>query len=89
MNSWAGMRHDQRAAAEVSGGTVEDYPTTWREDFTYWFTYYWWPTKRWMPKVSLWWGYHVHRFPKPPPLDKDAVYQRLFGPGSDSRVFEP
>ena len=78
------MRATLAAAAEACGGDEADYPMSRRERFAFWFTYFWWPTKRWMPKVDLWWGYHVRRYPKPPPLDKDPVYQRLFGEGREA-----
>lgn len=75
MGSWANMLHDDRLTREV---THTDFPLSLREHVEMWFTYYWWPTRRWMPKVSLWWAYHVRRYPKPPPLHEDPVFQRLF-----------
>ena len=35
----------------------------------------------WWDRLSIWWGYKSGRYPKPPPLDQDPVYQRLFGEG--------
>jgi hypothetical protein len=56
---------------------------SWREKFCHWFVFEWWPTRRWMRHVWLWWGYHVRGYPKPPPLDQDPVFQALFGDGGD------
>lgn len=76
MGSRADMRQTLAAADEACGDGP--YPMSRREKFAFWFTYFWWPTKRWMPKVDLWWHYNVLRYPKPPPLHLDPVYKRLF-----------
>jgi hypothetical protein len=76
-HSWVAMRHDQEDIAQAfspEGPCKED--LWW--DICHWMTYYWWPTRRWMPKVSLWWGHHVRRFPQPPPFNEDPV-ARHFG----------
>lgn len=68
MGSRADMRRDLR-----------DYlaDTPWREQFTTWLTYYWWPTRRWMPKVGAWWHYKILRYPPIPPLAKDRIAQHF------------
>lgn len=62
--SWADMRHDL-------GEFLPDM-SLW-ERFKTWVEFYWWPTRRWMPKVSMWWAYKVLRYPPPPPLVKDRI----------------
>lgn len=57
----------------LSDGT--EIEVTWRDRFV---------TSRPVRPVWLWWGYHVRRYPKPPPLDQDPVYQRLFGKDADA-----
>lgn len=69
MTAWADMKHDLLPLG----------PMTWWQKVSAWARFYWWPTKRWLPKVEAWWLYNVRRYPKPPPLDLDPVYQRLFG----------
>lgn len=66
MTAWGDMRHDL-----VPLGGFDD--ERLRYKLSMWFTYYWWPTRRWMPRLSLWWGYNVRRYPKPPPFVKDRI----------------
>lgn len=82
MRSWKAMRHDNELAKKVVPLHPDDEPSLWY-DFTHWAEFYCPLTRRWMPKVSLWWHYNVRRYPKPPPLDQDRVYQRLFPPCPD------
>jgi hypothetical protein len=66
--SWRNMRRDlAEFLPEMSR----------REKVTTWFTYYWWPTRRWMPTVTLWWAYKVLRYPKPPPMALDRIAQHF------------
>lgn len=65
----AGMRSDLATVGY-------DEMTRW-EKTSMWLRFYWWPTRGWLPKVESWWLYNVRRYPPPPPLDEDPVYQRL------------
>lgn len=69
MTAWADMKHDLTPLG----------PMTLREKVSSWVRFYWWPTRSWLPKVEASWLYHVRGYPKPPPLDQDPVYKRLFG----------
>lgn len=63
MTAWADMKHDLLPLG----------PMTRREKIKAWVSYYWWPTRRWLPKIEMWWDYNVLRYPKPPPLVKDRI----------------
>jgi hypothetical protein len=76
MGSWARMRQDQESVNKDF--PVPDDCKDWRFDLSLWLCHYWKPTRGWGSKVSLWWGYHVRRFPKPPPFHADAI-ARHFG----------
>jgi hypothetical protein len=77
LRSWSNMRHDNAELDKRMGCTGADYGETFWWRLNHWFTYYWWPTKRWVPKLSLWWHYNVSRYPKPPPLELDPVAMAL------------
>lgn len=86
MKSWDDMRHDEALVEENFPPPEGDdpYPPMPRwERMQHWIMFYWPPTRGWTQRIWLWWGYHVHRYPKPPPLDQDPIYQRLFGEGRD------
>ena len=80
MKSWTAMKSDQRLAAELGHDDPDDplYEDRWF-DVSLWLSYYWLPTRGWFARLASWWHYNVRRYPKPPPLDLDPVYQRLFG----------
>lgn len=63
------MRHDLSVHPELTGWDE----MTWREKVNSWVTYYWWPTRRWVPIVKRWWDYNVLHIPKPPPIEQDPV----------------
>jgi hypothetical protein len=67
MGSWAAMRHDLLPLG----------PMTWREQVMMWIEHYWWPTRRWVPKVERWWAYKVRGYPPPPPFAADKVAHHL------------
>jgi hypothetical protein len=71
---WDAVQQTNEQAAEATG---IDYTPTWRENLDLWATCFAPGHKLWM-RVSLWWHYNVQGYPKPPPLDQDPVYQRLF-----------
>jgi len=77
------MKNYQRLAAELGHDDPDDpLYKDWRFDVSLWLRYYWLPTRGWSARLGSWWHYKVRRYPKPPPLALDRVYQRLFG-GSD------
>lgn len=65
------MHHDW----DLAGGREDDADWWWQVKS--WFTYYWRPTRGWMPKVSMWWAYEILRYPKRPPFDEDPVARHL------------
>jgi hypothetical protein len=81
----AAMHHDAQLFNEWDETGKDAYPEleVWRFKLDLWLTCYAPGHKLWM-KGALWWGYHVRRYPKPPPLDQDPVYQRLFGKDADA-----
>lgn len=83
LQSWDAMKHDKRMATELGHDDPDDYNDR-RFDVSLWLAYYWWPTRGWSARLGSWWHYKVRRYPKPPPLDLDPVYQRLFGNGGPS-----
>lgn len=73
------MKKDQRMAEQaIDVDPGDPLYKSWRFDVSLWLQYYWWPTRRWSARLSLWWFYTVRRYPKPPPLHLDPVYKRLF-----------
>jgi hypothetical protein len=81
------MRQDHQRINEWMEVSDDEYPETRREKLDTWLICYAPGHDFWM-KVSLWWGYHVRRYPKPPPLLDDPVYQKLFGAPPEQRRAE-
>ena len=74
LRSWSDMEHDRALAGEVA---PEVEPESWAWKFSLWLTYYWWPTRRWMPGLTLWWHHTVRRYPRRPPIEQDPVAMAL------------
>lgn len=69
MTGWADMHHD-----------LDQFDLPLWEQIKSWFTYYWWPTKRWVPKIQMRW--YEHRYGPMPPLSKDRIAQHFgWAPG--------
>lgn len=70
MTSWSDMTHDLRDVDREATGWDE---MTRRHRVRMWLQWYWWPTRRWVQKLDVWWYRHVRRLPEPPPFEQDRV----------------